>query len=267
MDHMAHIIICKKSEMRHAMKQWMESRNYFTLIELLIVVAVITILAGLLLPALKNAREKARTIQCLNQVKTLSSLFLLYADDYNGYLPSQANTGSAITRDGTDKTPRDSGYWQSVIAQLYLQKPSMLKAKVGLCPSGPKNNPVGTTYGGNQYIASGISNSWVVRPPGRTGTFKKPSMTAILIENEGNNGNFHCMAYKGGSSYAESMAASFRHNNFCNVGMLDGHTASLGKKYVPSVVSYPQGTFQLLMNTCFNLGEVIPGVPSINMTL
>ena len=53
----------------------------FTLIELLIVIAIIAILAGMLLPALNMAREKAKSIQCLGQVKTISTALLMYATD------------------------------------------------------------------------------------------------------------------------------------------------------------------------------------------
>ena len=49
-------------------KKWIRNRELFTLIELLIVIAIIAILAGMLLPALNNAREKARTISCSSNV-------------------------------------------------------------------------------------------------------------------------------------------------------------------------------------------------------
>ena len=66
----------------------------FTLIELLIVVAIIAILAGMLLPALNKARETARKIPCINNLKAFSSAFAIYFSDNNdSIVPTAGNKG------------------------------------------------------------------------------------------------------------------------------------------------------------------------------
>ncbi|MCK5806624.1 MAG: DUF1559 domain-containing protein [Lentisphaeria bacterium] len=66
-----------------------ESR--FTLIELLVVIAIIAILAAMLLPALSQARGKARQSACINNLKQVALCYLMYADDSDEYFPGFVN--------------------------------------------------------------------------------------------------------------------------------------------------------------------------------
>ncbi|MBR0460212.1 MAG: prepilin-type N-terminal cleavage/methylation domain-containing protein [Victivallales bacterium] len=69
------------------MNEQKQTKRNFTLIELLVVIAIIAILAAMLLPALAKARDKARTISCVNNFKSLGIANVMYLEETNGVIP------------------------------------------------------------------------------------------------------------------------------------------------------------------------------------
>lgn len=106
----------------------MNSKRAFTLVELLVVIAVIGILAGLLLPALSTAKGNARKTTCANNLKQIDTAIRLYADDCSDSLPVLP-----------DPNPFPNGvgayYKQLIKGYLGLTGPASPTEKVFICPS------------------------------------------------------------------------------------------------------------------------------------
>ena len=85
-------------------------RGGFTLIELLVVISVVALLIGLLLPALKKAKESARRVTCLSNQHQLNNALQVYASEQDGYFPPTHGGMNAVSNHyASSPWARDSG--------------------------------------------------------------------------------------------------------------------------------------------------------------
>ncbi len=232
-------------------------KQQFTLIELLIVIAIIAILASLLLPALGRAKETAKRVQCMGNLKNISLLDFGYMESYYGYVTANWNTSRINPYYGSARTE-----WQESIRYEYDSthgiaiNSSTKVPKFMRCPNGISKGASlyyqETHYGAlhmNTIIQSGTSWHGI-----RISEIKSPSRRSGLMDFCNYNSRYNNVIaparYLPGvgisknstiAGYVSSGIASFtgesgmlqlkdmmygRHQNMVNITFYDGHLES-----------------------------------------
>ena len=227
--------------------------RFFTLIELLVVIAIIAILAAMLMPALQQARDRARAANCLSQIKQVSQAQQFYTDDHDGWILQN------------DSTLAQTAIWARMLTgRASWSKKKYAEPKMFLCPSitnvappSDSNDPFGANQNENSYgmwmsayeherrgdrqrsvgTISGIFTSSGGALVGylKPNTLRKPS-GVILISDTGKlqaGANFG-RSYMFFTTVTDNIYGDRRgiwrlHSDRANTAFVDGHAAAMTK--------------------------------------
>ncbi|MBR6470658.1 MAG: type II secretion system protein [Victivallales bacterium] len=235
-------------------------KNSFTLIELLTVIAIIAILAGMLLPAVSKARSKAQAVACAGNLKQIGIAAQLYVNENSDYLPLA--TLFIKDEDGTARAASWSGALHTYLGLSVMPTKAALLSSVLNCKTSDLSDVLNDGVLYSTFATAYTSNPLVTRPKGDSTTdcadFKVPKAgmktskiafsSNCFFASDAVAGSPSFGAYPwnnavytvGGGDNLGTVNAdetqlsgdettSFTHDGQANMVMVDGHTHTVNK--------------------------------------
>lgn len=219
-----------------------EKGKIFTLIELLIVIAIIAILAAMLLPALNKARDTARKASCISQLKQMGLAVSGYANDNNNwFLSGYSGGGDSFTWYAKNKIGPYLNAWIDPNIKPYASNPVFFSCPSDVVPLNARaaNNNDYVSAGKQWILSYGINVnicgnlSWG-RPSYKLNSIKYSSRCMLFADSYSryldNNTNPSDISLSG-------IAA--RHSRGANSAFVDGHVEYRDRVKIPRHVSVP----------------------------
>ena len=204
----------------------------FTLLELLVVIGIIAILAAMLLPAIGRGKAKARSAQCVNNLRQWGIAIRAYADDNDDVLPHRGQGVQVLTR--IDR-PED---WFNALPFYFGSKSFRELAASGQAPK-PGANSIficadALDPGSNYFLAYAMNmnlSPWSLPHPTRFRDIVQPSQVVAMADGPGP----YSATYPSANPYSPVP----RHNQRANLLFLGGQVKAYEGKYIGCGVGDP----------------------------